>query len=335
MPAPAFEPLVSIVIPTWNRLGYLREAVASVLRQTYPTWELIVVDDGSTDGTSDWLRSVGDARVRSVQVAHSGNLARVRNRGNAEARGDLVAFLDSDDLFEPRKLAAQVAALEASPDCGWSYTAVTRIDQNGAAIVAPLARSFRAISGSILEDVLRFDAPVDTPTVMVRRALLNRVGQFDEGLAECQDYDLFFKIAAVSTVVALSEPLTRKRLHAGGLSGDRTRINEAWIVVYERFGAGSSDPRVRRTCAREAWKARLRAASSRVRGRGDAAGALPHVLTALARRPWSLRAWRVLLADVVLRGLLGPLRRRSARADPLGPTADGAPPPPPPDGGRS
>src|SRR5687767_7703512 len=111
-------PLVSILIPTYNRLDYLREAVGSVLRQTYENWELIIVDDGSTDDTRAWVLSLAEPRIRLITIPHSGNLGLVRNRGIAEARGELIAFLDSDDAFEPHKLAAQTAALATHPECG-------------------------------------------------------------------------------------------------------------------------------------------------------------------------------------------------------------------------
>lgn len=293
------RPKVSVTVPTYNRLPHLREAVASVVAQTYPNWELIVVDDGSEDGTQEWIAGLDDPRIRLLALPHSGNLGHVRNRGIAEARGELVAFLDSDDAFEPRKLEAQVAALTARPECGWSYTALTRVDRTGAEIGDAGIRSWREISGWILEDLLRFDALVDTPTVMVRRTLLDQVGPLDEDLSECQDYDLFFRLARVSPAVAVPEALTRKRVHAGSLSGDRLRVHEAWIVVYERFGARSTERRVRHTCDREARRHRLSAAMRRAQ-QGDPLAGLAHVTTVLRRRPWTARGWRV-LGSILLR----------------------------------
>lgn len=309
----SFEPLVSVTVPTYNRLPHLREAVRSVIGQTYTNWELIVVDDGSTDGTRDWVESLEDPRIRLVALPHNtGNLGHVRNRGVAEARGELIAFLDSDDAFESTKIAAQVEALGSHPECGWSYTALTRVDGTGAEIHDPRVRRWRDISGWILEDLLRFDALVDTPTVMVRRELLERVGPLDEDLAECQDYDLFFRFARVSPAVAVPEALTRKRVHAGSLSSDRLRVHEAWIAVYERFGSESPKPRVRRICAREARRHRLSAAMRRAQASEPARG-LAHVLTVLLRSPWSPRAWRV-LASVLVRFVLS--RRESAEDSP-------------------
>ena len=104
------EPLVSIVVPTYNRLAYLRQAVQSVFDQTYRQWELIVVDDGSTDGTAAYVASLG-GRVRALTLPRRGGAARARNAGVGAARGAYVAFLDSDDLWLPEKLAIQMAGL--------------------------------------------------------------------------------------------------------------------------------------------------------------------------------------------------------------------------------
>src|SRR6266446_6353562 len=114
-------PLVTVVIPTWNRLPLLEEAVASVIVQTHSYWELIVVDDGSTDGTADRLRAFGDRRVRVVVLRHIGNIGRLRNIGAAAGSGEFIAFLDSDDVWLPRKLELQIGALRDS-SAGWCYT---------------------------------------------------------------------------------------------------------------------------------------------------------------------------------------------------------------------
>ncbi|MGH7451509.1 MAG: glycosyltransferase family 2 protein, partial [bacterium] len=115
-------PLVSVIIPTFNRLKYLKEAVASVFAQTYAHWELIVVDDGSTDDTLHYVSTLDDPRVRLVSETHSGNPARMRNVGVAHARGEYVAFLDSDDLWESDKLAVQLEYLHTCRGYRWCYT---------------------------------------------------------------------------------------------------------------------------------------------------------------------------------------------------------------------
>src|SRR5262245_24174957 len=140
-------PLVTVVIPTWNRRDFVRETVKSVIAQTYPHWELIVVDDGSTDGTSEHLNALDEPRLRVLPAPHSGHLGQVRNRGAAAGSGELIAFLDSDDLWLPEKLALQVKALQAS-GAGWCYSRFDLMDVDGRAM--PLdADYFRLLSGDI------------------------------------------------------------------------------------------------------------------------------------------------------------------------------------------
>jgi len=145
-------PSVSIVVATYNQAGFLTEAVASVRAQTFADWELLVVDDGSTDDTAAVAaRFRDDDRLRYLPGAHA-ERAVARNRGVAAATGDLVAFLDADDLWRPEKLARQVAALAAAPGAGACYTASRFVDRDG----RPLQR--HAGLGDVLERLSATDA---------------------------------------------------------------------------------------------------------------------------------------------------------------------------------
>src|SRR5512135_1311174 len=161
--------LTSIVVPTHNRLTLLRAAVASVRGQTWRDWELIVVDDGSTDGTRAFLQSLRDPRITAVLQPHTGLVARVRNVGARAAAGAWLAFLDSDDLWAPEKLARQVPAMQSRAGA-WSYTAYDHVDADGKAI-APRAGLFRVESGDIVRGVLRNEVAVGISTLCVGRAL--------------------------------------------------------------------------------------------------------------------------------------------------------------------
>src|SRR5262249_15019068 len=123
-------PEVSVVVPAYNAERTLRETLDSVLGQTLQDFEVLVVDDGSSDATAAVARDAGDPRVRVLSVPNGG-VARARNLGIQEANGDLIAFLDADDLWRPRKLERQVEALEARPRAGMSFTAALRIDADG------------------------------------------------------------------------------------------------------------------------------------------------------------------------------------------------------------
>src|SRR5438128_1621108 len=115
-------PKVSVVLPTYNRRPLLREAVDSVVGQSFSDWELILVDDGSTDDTRAYFKELTDPRVSRVFLPHSANRSAVRNAGIARARGEWIAFLDSDDLWAPEKLTRQVEALAADSSKRWSCT---------------------------------------------------------------------------------------------------------------------------------------------------------------------------------------------------------------------
>src|SRR5206468_5026028 len=115
-----------------NRAAYLREAVDSVFAQTFTDWELIVIDDGSTDATAAYLKSLDDPRVRVIELEHSGIPAKVRNAGLGAATGEFIAFLDSDDRWYPRKLELQVAKCRNDSDSGWCSVHVDFVDDRGA-----------------------------------------------------------------------------------------------------------------------------------------------------------------------------------------------------------
>jgi glycosyltransferase involved in cell wall biosynthesis len=123
--------MVSVILPTYNRLPLLRKAIASVVAQTFGDWELIVADDGSTDDTRDFLEAIGDPRIRPLWLEHYGDLTSARSAGLKQARGEWVAFLDSDDLWLPEKLALQLGRITAQKACRWSCTGYSLIDAEG------------------------------------------------------------------------------------------------------------------------------------------------------------------------------------------------------------
>ena len=208
------RPLVSVVIPTYNRERYLRDAVESVVAQTYDGWELLVVDDGSTDGTRRYLDEVGDSRVHGVLRGHCGHPGTLRNVGVRHARGSYIAFLDSDDVWLPDKLARQLADLEAHPDCGWGYSGYVHMDERGRGSEwRNPHHPWTPRGGWILEDVVAEPALIALPTVMVARDLFATVGGFDESLLRCEDVDLWIRLAEISAASVVPMPLVKVRVH--------------------------------------------------------------------------------------------------------------------------
>ena len=244
-------PLVSVVIPTYNRVAFLAEAISSVLAQTFADYEVIVVDDGSTDRTATMIQGFGDPRVQFLAFPHSGLVARMRNAGIERARGRYVAFLDSDDLWDSTKLDDQFAALSDRPECRWSHTGGRCIDDAGASHARWPEPRF-ALQGWIGELLLRRRAPVNTSSVLAERAFLREVGGFDETFVWGEDYDLWVRLALRSPVAGVRDPRVRRRMHADQLSG------RGWerpvLRTLGRTARSATSWRVRSLCLREAGK---------------------------------------------------------------------------------
>lgn len=222
----------SVIIPTHNRLPFLREAVASVLEQTYRDFELIIVDDGSTDGTRACVAGL-DAPVRHV-YKRQGGPSSARNRGVREARGAYIAFLDSDDLWHPEKLAVQMRFMNTHPEAVICYTDEIWI-RRGRRINPKKKHSKH--SGWIFERCLPL-CIVSPSSVLMRRRFFDEVGLFDETLPACEDYDLWLRAALRFPFHFIPEKLITKRgghpdqLSAGwGL--DRYRV-QALLKLLEK-----------------------------------------------------------------------------------------------------
>jgi glycosyltransferase involved in cell wall biosynthesis len=241
------QPVVSIILPTYNRLRFLPQAIESARAQTHADWEMIVVDDGSDDGTAEYLAGMAaaDPRIRVVALPRTGRIPRLRNIAAAEARGTWLAFLDSDDFWHPAKLEKQLAATAATPGARWSYVRHVAVGENGEPqpLDAPRARPPR--SGWILQAYLERRTVVSLPAVVVERELFHQVGGFDETFELAEDHDLWLRLAAAAPVAGLDEGLTLVRMHA----------------AYEKCRRTLEDPRLRGLCRRN--QAALSAALAR------------------------------------------------------------------------
>lgn len=223
-------PAVSILMPTFNRLEFLPAAVESVFGQSFPEWELIIADDGSDSDTRAYLRSLADPRARVLWLAHSGRPAVMLNAALQAACGKYVAFLDSDDLWQPRKLEVQLASLRRHPARRWGCTGFAFINAAGEPL-APRGPGGPVPSGWVRERLLT-DAVIAMPSVIAARDLLEQVGPLDEELVMCYDDELWLRLAAASELDSVNEPLTLVRRHGahGGSDiiawRDRRRVVE-------------------------------------------------------------------------------------------------------------
>jgi glycosyltransferase involved in cell wall biosynthesis len=216
-------PWVSVIIPTCNRAEFLGKAVASVLAQTYPYFELLVIDDGSEDETAELLASFKPP-VRYIRQENRGPAA-ARNLGIREARHDLLAFLDSDDTFDREKLAIQVAAMEKAPEYLISHTQETWF-RNGRFLNQK--KIHRKESGDIFARSLNL-CVVGMSTVMARRRLFQLFGSFDEELRCCEDYDLWLRVSACQPFLLIDRPLTVKD------GGRPDQVSFQYRVGMDRF----------------------------------------------------------------------------------------------------
>lgn len=208
VPAPkgGEPPLVSVIIPTYNRAHCLPRTLATVLSQTWQTFEVLVVDDASTDDTAGVVGALGDERIRLLRQDRNQGVAAARNRGMREAAGDYIAFLDSDDEWFPDKLARQVETLEASPPrVGLAYGGVETVFAADARQV-DLPRHDGNVHRTMLSrNVLHGSAS----NVMIRRQVVDAVGFFDESLPAIEDYEFLLRVTRFYEVAAIPHPLCR------------------------------------------------------------------------------------------------------------------------------
>lgn len=232
---------VSVIIPTYNRADLITQAIDSVLVQTAPAHEIIVADDGSTDDTAAVVTAYGD-RVRYLALPHRGQPATTRNAGIRAATGALLAFLDSDDLFLPDKLAVQTAALAQNPAAGLVYSNGIYFRTTPADPVGRVLDGLPTPSGWVFGELLagNFLAP---PVVLMRRRALDAAGLFDESPAfvAVEDFDLWLRLAVLTPFVYAPGDVAAIRRHAGGISRNTANLRRGVLNVLAACDRRSSE----------------------------------------------------------------------------------------------
>lgn len=269
------RPSISVVMTVHNGEPWTAEAVDSVLGQTFGDFELVVVDDGSTDATPDVLHRYRDPRLRVVRHSRAGQ-TRALNRALRLSVAPLVARMDADDVALPLRLERQAAFLAAHPAVGLMATAGHEISPAGT-IVRTLTPP---TDDRAIRRALRRHNPFLHTSVMFRRELLDLTGAYDERLRVAQDYDLWLRMSRRTRLAALAEPLVLRRLTPGQASsaGDTTRIRDEVVAKLRALRSGTSPPwaavfLVKPLCAL-ALPPRLRRSLRRVLLPGDRPGAM-------------------------------------------------------------
>lgn len=219
-------PKVSVIIPTYNRADFLTEAVDSVLNQTWRDFEIIVVDDGSTDGTRDVVGRYGD-RIKYFHKQNKGPSS-ARNFGTSKAHGNFLAFLDSDDIWEPNKLDIQMNFLQSHPEI--------KLISCGSYIMGNSRKRKFHIRGDLSGDLfltLYQRSFINTSSVVLTQDCFFQVGPFDETIQTAEDYDLWLKVARHFPMAYLDTPLVGIRKHPDKLSKNKIELRKNAIQVLQ------------------------------------------------------------------------------------------------------
>ena len=309
---------VSVIIACYNQAEYVAEALASLQSQTVGDWEAIVVDDGSTDDSAKVIAQfLGDTRIRLLKVAHAG-AAHARNVGMIAAKGELIAFLDADDRWQPHKLAKQLEVFRTKPTVGVCYTRRNLINADGNRCGGDDTRGFHR--GIVLDAMFR-DNFVCFSSAMVRRSVIDQCGLFDESLSVGSDYEWWLRLSRVCIFDYIDEPLVDYRTGHGSLSKRVEERLHTALTVMSRLSQDYDKPRrLSRKSQRHAFAETYRSLGLVTRSR--AWSSIGWLLRSLALRPLSLPTWRALCGNLMPASLRRMRRAWAGQAD-WEKTADG------------
>lgn len=296
-------PKISVVVPAYNAMTYLPETLENVLQQTWQDFEVIVVNDGSSDETPQWVAQLTDPRVKLISQENQG-LSGARNTGITHAQGEYVAFLDADDLWEPSKLQKQLQVVEKNPNIGLVYTWVVLIDSQG----RKTGRTFQdQAQGQVWTTLIQENIVRCGSVALVRRECFETCGLFDKNLRSfVEDWDMWLRIASKYQFAVVPEGLVYYRQHANSASRNWESMEISYKIVIEKAFA-SAPPELQymknQSYARSnlslAWKplqSAIKDHHTAIKFRKIAIGYYPQLL-------WTKEYWRLSLAIFLIRSL--------------------------------
>jgi len=290
------QKLVSVIMPTYNRVDYLPLAIDSVLNQTYGNLELLIIDDGSTDATRELVSSYNDDRIFYSYQDNQGQSV-ARKSGLNNARGEFICFLDSDDLMKPCKLERQLQLMEANPDYHVIYGENEIIDEKG--LVQTQARSLRRYSGNIMKELLVFNF-IEFETAMIRRICFDEMGGPNVNTRVADDYELFLKFSTRYKFLYIPEIFAQYRVMASQISSNKDKRFQSNFTILSNFFKLYPDLVDTHTmnytwCRFYTNRGRYQASVGRLKQ------AFSDYLTAIKYKPLSKHPWRALLRLLLLR----------------------------------
>ncbi|WP_315790564.1 glycosyltransferase [Fischerella sp. JS2] len=223
-------PLFSIVIPTYNSEKTIRQTIESVLKQTFSDFELIIINDGSTDSTLEVISEFQDSRIKIFSFENAGGNVS-RNRGLERATGEFVSFLDADDLWTFDKLESQLNALKANPQAAVAYSWTDYIDEQGKFL---LSGTHITANGNVYEQLLISNFLENGSNPLIRRKALLELGGFDEHLTAAQDWDMWLRLAQNFNFIAVPRVQILYRISANSLSTNLARQEKASLQVLDK-----------------------------------------------------------------------------------------------------
>ncbi|MCA9467859.1 MAG: glycosyltransferase [Nitrospira sp.] len=234
------DPLISVIIPAYNAERFIHLAVESVLSQSYPPHEIIVIDDGSTDNTREVLK-IFEGKVRCLYQENRGPSA-ARNAGIRVAEGDLISFLDADDLWTSNKLDSQYAYMMAHPEIAMVFSDHEEFNEKGMSLDSYLGTKLKSFAVFPIEtgpienafEKLVVENFISTPTVMVRKACLEKTGLFDEEIWSVEDRDLWLRISATFPIACIPKKFCKRRFHQGNISRQQELTLQGRVRVLEK-----------------------------------------------------------------------------------------------------
>jgi glycosyltransferase involved in cell wall biosynthesis len=225
-------PTISVIIPAYNAERTILETITSVQQQTFSDFELIVVDDGSTDRTLELLHSIKDERLKILSY-QNGGVCVARNRGVAHANGEFIAFLDADDLWAPEKLELQLAALQQHPEAGVAYSWTSFMDEQGESFsFHPCKPVF--FEGNVYAKLLVGDFIYNGSNTLIRKQAIESTGEFDSACAGCADWDYWLRLAARWAFVVVPKCQIFYRRSSGAMSSRVEKMKEDALIALEK-----------------------------------------------------------------------------------------------------